>query len=78
MLHAGLVGFNTDMGATKGSMHSESSSIIATVRTGMQEIEERWGQPYRAQLWKYIFPVSITTQLMHHVDVVECWQLGMD
>jgi len=23
----------------------------------MQEIEQRWGQPYRAELWKYLLPV---------------------
>lgn len=56
--HTGIVGFDTDMGATKESEHDASSGTIATVRAGMQEIEQRWGQPYRADLWKYILPVS--------------------
>jgi len=56
-VHAGIVGFDTDMGATKETGHHASSGTIATVRAGMQEIEQRWGQPYRAELWKYLLPV---------------------
>ena len=56
---AGIVGFDTDMGATKLSQHADdTSSTIATVRAGMQEIEQRWGQPFRHSLWKYLLPVS--------------------
>ena len=58
---AGIVGFDTDMGATKESEHNASSGTIATVRAGMQEIERRWGQPYRSTLWKHILPVSSHT-----------------
>ncbi|KAL0037109.1 hypothetical protein WJX79_000879 [Trebouxia sp. C0005] len=54
----GIVGFDTDMGATKESGHDASSGTIATVRAGMQEIEQRWGQPYRAELWKYLLPAA--------------------
>ena len=63
-VHAGIVGFGTDMGATKESGHDASSGTIATVRAGMQEIEQRWGQPYRAELWKYLLPVRQYNKLL--------------
>ena len=46
------------MGATMECGHDESSGYVAKVRAGMEEIERRWGQPYRGDLWKYILPVS--------------------
>ena len=58
---AGIVGFDTDMGATKVDQHGDATSgTIATVRAGMQEIEQRWAQPFRHTLWKYLLPVCIT------------------
>lgn len=63
-VHAGIVGFDTDMGATKESGPDASSGTIATVRAGMQEIEQRWGQPYRAELWKYLLPVRHLNELL--------------
>lgn len=51
----------TDMGATKvGEEGAVTSGTIATVRAGMHEIEQRWGQPFRHTLWKYLLPVCIT------------------
>ena len=58
---AGIVGFDTDMGATKAVQQDVStSSSIATVRAGMQEVERRWCQPFRHNLWKYLLPVCNT------------------
>lgn len=65
-MHAGIVGFDTDIGATKETGHHASSGTIATVRAGMQEIEQRWGQPYRAELWKYLLPVRNELLLTSH------------
>ena len=49
------------MGATKvGQQGDATSGIIATVRAGMQEIEQRWVQPFRQNLWKYVLPVRTT------------------
>ena len=57
---AGIVGFNTDMGATKvGQQGDATSGTIATVRAGMQEIEQRWAQPFRHSLLKYLLPVRM-------------------
>lgn len=54
----GLVGFDTDMGATQLSEQGEgaSSGVIATVRAGMKEIEMRFVQPFRHNVWRHIFP----------------------
>ena len=58
------MGFDTDMGATKmGQQGDATSGTIATVRAGMQEIEHRWVQPFRHNLWKYLLPVRTT----HHM-----------
>ena len=49
------------MGATKvGEEGAATSGTIATVRAGMHEIEQRWGQPFRHSLWKYLLPVRIS------------------
>lgn len=60
---AGIVGFNTDMGATKSSEQGDdaSSGVIATVRTGMKEVEMRFVQPFRHNLGKYLLPVLPST-----------------
>ena len=65
---AGIVGFDTDMGATKlGKQGDATSGTIATVRVGMQEIEQRWSQPFRHSLWKYLLPVCIIPcAALHH------------
>ena len=61
---AGIVGFDTDMGATRNTQQADDTSgTIATVRAGMQEIEARWGQPFRHIVWKYLLPVYTTSCL---------------
>jgi len=77
-VHAGIVGFDTDMGATKETGHHASSGTIATVRAGMQEIEQRWGQPYRAELWKYLLPVRqfntlLSTTHLWTTSIFDSW-----